>query len=191
MTDRKVTMPTHRFNLAANPVQLRRSAVVRSRLLTISGISSILDQMAGIPDLGVEGYLPEGIHTCTIDEVTTIFGEFQESDRRVRLAAALRRYHDELVASKIGKALLIDGSFVTAEARPNDIDLVLVLPDDFDLKASVPPFEYNARSKKFVKKNYGFDLFPAFEHDLGPIVDLFSKVKERPDIRKGLLRVEL
>ena len=35
-----------------------------------------------IPDLNSEGFLPDRIHDCTIEEAKSRFGRFQDSDRR-------------------------------------------------------------------------------------------------------------
>jgi 5'-3' exonuclease len=56
------------------------------------------------------------------------------------------RYVADLRRWDFAQELLIDGSFVTAAATPNDIDVVLVLRADYDLLQEVSPFEYNLRS---------------------------------------------
>jgi hypothetical protein len=146
-----------------------------------------------IPPLLTAGLLPDGIHECTVDEIVERFGAFQETDRRPRLAKGLRSYIEEVRSAGVGKYLVVDGSFVTAEPRPGDIDLLLVLRDDIDLAKPVPPFQYNARSKRYVRKNYGFDFFVGFENDQSSeqMLALFRDVKNRPGSVKGYLKVVL
>ena len=112
---------------------------------------------------------------------------------RVRLARQLAQYVDEVQSARVGRYLIVDGSFVTAESRPHDVDLLLVLRDDLDLAHSVPPFEYNARSRRYVRKRYPFDLFVGFEGDSSSqeIIAFFRGVKYRPGVAKGVLKVAL
>ena len=90
------------------------------------------------------------------------------------------------------QAILIDGSFVTDAAEPNDVDPVLVLRDDYDLSKSVSPFEYNLRSRRRVQKAYGLDLFVVRPQsvDYDRFVEFFSQVRNQPGQTKGLVRVQ-
>lgn len=146
-----------------------------------------------IPEFSPEGLLPEGIIECTPEEVFERFGRFQTSDRRPRLTSQLKEYIEELRAAAVAKYLLIDGSYVTQEPTPNDIDLLLVLRDSVDLNEPVPPFRYNARSKRYVRKKYNFDIFVGFESDesAAEILEFLRGVKYRPGVSKGLLKVVL
>ena len=151
-----------------------------------------------IPELE-EGVLPEGIHSCTVDEVEQTFGRFSHSDRRPRLTESLRSYIQAARTAGIAVGVLIDGSYITGKAEPNDIDLVLVLRSDFDLAAELTPMEYNVQSKRMVRKLYKFDILTAVEGSAtyDEYVGLFSQVRlddpgqSRTRKRKGLLRIEL
>src|SRR5262249_33697958 len=83
---------------------------------------------ASIPPFRDDGYLPEGVYVATLPEVMFRFGT--SSPRRRRLALRLKRWV-ELVAAVGCSRLLVDGSFVTFKAEPNDIDAVVLLPTDF------------------------------------------------------------
>lgn len=146
-----------------------------------------------IPQLLSDGLLPEGVHECTIEEVIERFGRFQESDRRPMLARELAAYFTELRSAGIGKYLIVDGSFVTGKPRPDDVDLLLVLRDDVDLNAPVPPFRYNARSKRYVRKHFHFDFFFGYDGDptSTEYLALFRDVKYQPGLVKGYLKVAL
>ena len=85
-----------------------------------------------IPPLDQYGLLSAGIHDCTLDELKDKFGSFQVSDQRPKLFQKFVAFVAEAQAARFAHCLLIDGSFVTAKADPNDIDLVLVLPHRFD-----------------------------------------------------------
>ncbi len=45
-----------------------------------------------IPSLDSEGFLPVGVHDCTLDEIGARFGTFQRSDRRPQLFARLQAF---------------------------------------------------------------------------------------------------
>lgn len=151
-----------------------------------------------IPELK-DGVLPQGVHGCTIEECEQAFGKFSRSDRRPRLTEALRRYARDAHASGIAAAVLIDGSYVTGKAEPNDVDIILVLRSNFDLGAELRPMEYNILSKRAVKRRYGFDVLPAIEGTevYEEYLRLFSQVRlDDPEqtktlTTKGLLRIEL
>ncbi len=144
-----------------------------------------------IPDLSPDGLLPEGVHECTLEEVEERFGRFQSSDRRPSLMRRLRQYHAEVAQAGVAQYLVVDGSYVTSVDAPNDIDLTVVLRDDYDPAVQVPPFRYNPRSKKYVRSNFGFDIFFAWENDAShtAMLSFFQEVKHRPGVRKGVLKV--
>lgn len=146
-----------------------------------------------IPDLSDDDVLPVGVHECTLEEAVPRFGRFMESDRRPKLARQLAAYVDELREAKVGKYLIVDGSFVTGKTQPEDIDLLLVLRDDVDLDGPVPPFKYNVQSRSYLRRKYDFDFFFGFEHDdsATQMLSFFRRVKERPRLHKGMLKVVL
>src|SRR6266702_8505073 len=109
-----------------------------------------------IPSFNEHGLLPEGVHDCTWPEVAERLCSFQSSDRRPELCRRLRQMVEELRRTNVALALLVNGSFVTAKAQPNDIDLILVLPADWDFAADIAPAAYNLVSKKRVRKRFGF-----------------------------------
>src|SRR5437879_1217565 len=143
-----------------------------------------------IPPLDNAGLLPPGVHDCTLEEVEERFGRFQKSDQRIHLFARLREYLNEVRLTGFAVALLIDGSFVTAKDEPEDIDLVLVLKPDHDFLKLLRPFEYNVISKHRVRRHYRFDMVAVGEGsvDFDKAVRFFQQVRDRSDIRKGLLR---
>lgn len=146
-----------------------------------------------IPNFTEEGILPNSIHECSLAEVETVFGRFQSSDCRINLTKKLKDYINDLKSSGLGVELIIDGSYVTKVENPGDIDLILVLSEDFDYSSDIRPFEYNLTANRAVKRIYGFDVFTVKKGtDLyNRRIDFFQKVRENPDIRKGLLRIKL
>lgn len=78
--------------------------------------------------------VPGGVHEVALDVVKETFGKFQKSDRRLKLFDKLVAYLKAVKRADIGASVIIDGSFVMACIdEPEDIDLVLVLPTEWDI----------------------------------------------------------
>lgn len=146
-----------------------------------------------IPPLNEHGWLPEGIHDCTLEEAAARFGGFQRSDRRPQLWAQFVEFVREAQADGLIDAIIVDGSFVTAEPLPNDIDLVLVMSAQQDFSGDFSPAHYNVLSQRRVRLRFGFDILVATnEHEtLAQAVAFFEQVRQRPGAKKGLLRIRL
>jgi hypothetical protein len=146
-----------------------------------------------IPPLDANGLLPIGVHTCILPEVRERFGTFQSSDQRVRLFQRLTAFVAEAKASGIVQALIVDGSFVTAKAIPNDIDLGVVLAAGHDFRADLAVVPYNVVNRGRVRRVYGFDVIAVEEAaaDFDALVRFFQRVRLQPGLSKGILRIDL
>ena len=84
-----------------------------------------------LPNLNDAGELPVGVHQATIDEVIAQFGS-GTLQREVATARLQRIYQ---IAKDTGnlQQLIIFGSYITAKPEPNDVDVVIIFNDDFDL----------------------------------------------------------
>ncbi len=81
-----------------------------------------------IPEFQDDGYLPPGVHLANADEVLERFG-YQSEIRKVQ-AESIRWLVG--IARRAGVLrLVINGSFVTDELEPNDVDCVLLIGDNF------------------------------------------------------------
>src|SRR5438309_10715227 len=105
----------------------------------------------------IDGVLPDGVHACTLEEVVERFGRSQGSDRRQKLTDALKQYIEDVRSLGVAAALIIDGSYVTIKAKPNDIDLILVLRENLHSEHELVPAEYNVKSTRMVRRKYAFD----------------------------------
>lgn len=85
-----------------------------------------------LPEFDASGDLPVGIHRATLNQVIQRFG----SGGVLRRASTLRLSHVYDLAKRTGhlQYFIIFGSYVTAEADPNDIDVLLVMDDKFRLE---------------------------------------------------------
>ena len=146
-----------------------------------------------VPDFDEGGFLPPGVHFCTLDEVKRRFGLFQRSDRRPNLFNSLLGLMADVQRTDLFVAVVLDGSFVTAAATPNDIDLILVLRRTHDWNRDPLMHEYNVLSRRRLRRRPGLDVFLAVDGDAGfdEMVAFFGEVREHPDVRKGILRIEL
>ena len=81
-----------------------------------------------IPDFDERGYLPPGIHLAAIEEVALRFGT-QSELRRVQTESL--RWLVELARAAGVRRLILNGSYTTDIAEPNDVDCVLLIRPDF------------------------------------------------------------
>ncbi|MGH9831766.1 MAG: DUF6932 family protein [Blastocatellia bacterium] len=88
--------------------------------------------------------MPEGVHQATLDEVLARFG--QGTPQRQLVTVRLKRIYDLAVATGKLFRFVIFGSYVTAKAAPNDVDIILVMQDDL------------------AEDDYDPDVFPMFDH---------------------------
>ena len=81
-----------------------------------------------IPAFNEHGYLPAGLHGATLDEIAARFGQ-QTELRRVQMESL--RWLSDLAKRAGVERLVVNGSFVTDVAEPNDVDCVLLFGADF------------------------------------------------------------
>lgn len=145
-------------------------------------------QASAIPPFRADGYLPEGLYLASEAEVLFRFGA--STRRRRRLALRLRRWI-ELSRHVGGRRLLIDGSFITAKAEPNDIDAVLLLPLDFQDHVERGD-SLALELEEMLLTRRPEELFAAEdERDWSEWVEFFGRTREADGHRKGLVEVIL
>lgn len=84
-----------------------------------------------LPAFNEEGDLPPGVYRASLAEVMERFGQ-GATQRRV-VASRLDRLHKLAAATGHLARFVVFGSFVTAKAEPNDVDVILIMEDTFDL----------------------------------------------------------
>lgn len=87
------------------------------------------ETMRMIPKFGKNGNLPKGLHNATLDEIRELFGV--SSARRKWLFTNLEKIIK--LARSTGKLerIIVWGSFVSSKELPQDIDLLLIMKEDF------------------------------------------------------------
>jgi len=82
-----------------------------------------------IPKFEKGGNLPKGVHKATLDEVREIFGA--SSARRKWLIRNLEKIIDLAKTTGRLERVIVWGSFVSNKELPQDIDLLLIMKEDF------------------------------------------------------------
>ncbi len=86
-----------------------------------------------LPEFNSDGDLPIGVHTAIVPEVLARFG--QGSVQRSAVAERLHRVYELVVSTNQLSRFVVFGSFVTDTVDPRDVDIVLLMNDDFDMQA--------------------------------------------------------
>ena len=82
------------------------------------------------PEFNENGDLPIGIYKATLQEIIEYFGK--GSLQRQLVARRLIKIYNLAKSTNQLERFIIYGSFVTAKENLNDIDVFLVMKDDFD-----------------------------------------------------------
>lgn len=81
-----------------------------------------------IPAFNDYGYLPPGVHGATASEIAERFGRESEL-RRVQMESL--HWLIDLARRAGVLRIIVDGSFVTDEYEPNDVDCMLLIGTDY------------------------------------------------------------
>lgn len=84
-----------------------------------------------LPDFLGTGDLPTGIHTVSLKETIARFGS--GSGRRKLLASRLNRVYQIALRTNRLARFIVFGSFVTNKSNPNDVDVFMIMEDNFDI----------------------------------------------------------
>lgn len=132
-----------------------------------------------IPEFNDHGYLPAGIHSASLEEVNQRFGQETEL-RRVQMESLT--WLVDLARRAGARRLIVNGSFVTELAEPNDVDCVLLVGPEF------PP---NPAIERELKEGLPFiDLHVVGAVDFDFLVGtIFGS--DRLTVAKGVIEVPL
>jgi predicted nucleotidyltransferase len=89
-----------------------------------------------LPEFNSQGDLPPGVYRATLNEVVARFG--RGTAQRQRVTERLRRIFQLAQATGKLDRLIIFGSYVTSKLEPNDVDVVIVFQDSFEVSAVAP-----------------------------------------------------
>lgn len=138
-----------------------------------------------------------GVHDATLDEVER---HLSLSGRRKNLFENLKTYFEMVRLTGWHCHLLVDGSFVMPKlAEPNDIDIILVLPTDWDMSRKLDrSCEYNVAGRTYTR-GLKLEVFPVLlgSESYSNLFELFSQIRVEwckkfglpLESRKGLVRL--
>jgi hypothetical protein len=86
-----------------------------------------------LPAFNSEGDLPPGVYPATLRETLDHFG--RGSVQRAVVASRLERIYGLAVSTGHLARFVVFGSFVTTKLSPNDVDVILLMDDAFDLSS--------------------------------------------------------
>ena len=84
-----------------------------------------------LPAFNQEGDLPPGVYRATLSEVIQRFG--LGTVQRSIVADRLSRVYQLAASTRQLARFVVFGSFVTSKAEPEDVDIVMLMEDTFDL----------------------------------------------------------
>ena len=143
-----------------------------------------------LPDFNEHGDLPLDIHVTTLNEVLTRFG--QSTKQRVAVADRLSRIHQLAVATGHVRRFVVFGSFVTDKPEPNDVDIFIVMDDDFDFSSTSGEtkllFEHGNAQSHFGASVFWLRQLAAYNGEDAAIADW--KIK-RDGTERGIVDIKM
>ena len=88
-----------------------------------------------IPEFQKDGNLPKGLYEVTLHEIKEVFGT--GSAKRKLLIGNLENIIELAKSGKLER-VIIWGSFISNKEFPQDVDLLLIMKDDFEVDANPP-----------------------------------------------------
>jgi len=148
-----------------------------------------------IPEFRADGWLPEGHHAASLEEVQARFGG-SPGTQRAAVMSKLSAWIASIKRKGLTGMLVLDGSFISSKAEPGDFDVLLVYDDQFEEVAEADA-EAAALINYSACKSDGFDVLcfarASLDSPRGSLAnplevwDFDGKTKSR----KGVLEVRL
>ena len=148
-----------------------------------------------IPEFRADGWLPEGHHAASMDEVEVRFGGSSGS-QRATVMAKFKAWTAALKRKGITGMLVLDGGFISSKENPKDFDVLLVYDDSLE-ETMQSDAEAAALINYATCKEHGFDVFAFARTSLDAPRVLLAHPLEIWDLdgttksRKGVLEVQL
>lgn len=135
-----------------------------------------------------DGWLPEGHHPATWQEVEALFGE---GNPRVALTQKLLAFRDELRAEDIGGYFVLDGSYISNKMAPHDFDVLLVAAPGTQALKDNSPRVGRLLDAEYAEKERGFSLL--FIEETSAMVSLIKTVWDvsKQGVTKGVVEVTI
>jgi hypothetical protein len=151
------------------------------------------------PDFNYHGYLPEGIHRTTLDELGQ---RFATNPVRVELFGKLKNFLEWAVSSRQFCLAYIDGGFITSKPHPEDIDVILQTHAPYGPAALTAMEPFFAQGLDSIFEIYSVHLhfwcegFPGGMSDFRRFFQYLRPQDSAPlglkeGVRKGIVQIEL
>ena len=147
-----------------------------------------------IPSFRDDGWLPEGHHAATWEEIADTLGGEPDSIR-AKVFAGLLAWRDAVRAKRLSGLVILDGSFVSAKPDPGDFDLLFVYDVASEEVRDRDPKARELLDMMLCKTRYGGDVVTFSENTARQYPQFFPldtfdlvKVTMRP---KGVLEVRI
>jgi hypothetical protein len=149
-----------------------------------------LPSCGGAPEFTAEGELPAGVHKADWHEFQSRFGG--SSLRRVGLSGRLRALLELAGSNGKLRRIFIWGSFVTAKAAPKDLDILLIMDEDFEVDGIAAPARDVFDSVR-ARLRFESDVFWARASIGDEILDLWLDTYQtsRSFRKRGIVELEL
>lgn len=136
-----------------------------------------------IPSFNRFGLLPRGIHECTIEEVEV---DLAWNDERRRLTALLQEFIAVELSPRftVVPPVVLDGSYVSKKASPNNINLVLELSELPDADQWEGQLLFQRTAELF--RCYQIEMLPGLKGLKQDFVDLLQTLRPQTAFEKGL-----
>lgn len=83
------------------------------------------------PEFNDQGDLPSGVHTAPLADIIDYFGK--GSLKRSIIAGRLQKIYELIIKTGHLLRFIVFGSFITSKRNPQDIDIFLLMDNDFDV----------------------------------------------------------
>lgn len=143
-----------------------------------------------LPELTGEGELPPGVHAADWQEFRARFGAL--SPRRVWLSGRLRALLRLAASNGELRRVFIWGSFVTAKPAPRDLDILLIMDENFEVDRVAAPAQAVFDSGR-AKLLFEADVFWARASVGREVLDLWLDTYQtsRNFRKRGIVELEL
>ena len=143
-----------------------------------------------LPELNNDGELPPGVHISRWQEFVSRFGA--SSPRRLWLSGRLRTILELAATGGRLRRIFIWGSFVTAKPAPRDLDILLIMSDEFEVDRMPIPAQAVFDSTR-AKLLFESDVFWARASIGQEVLDLWLDTYQtsRSFRKRGIVELEL
>lgn len=111
-----------------------------------------------VPEFRPDGWLPEGHHPATWDEIAARFGGAPGS-RRAAVLSGLLQWRDAVRAKGMGGLAILDGSFISEKAAPGDFDCIFVYNEATRMILAQDVEASDLFRHTTIKNRFGGDVF--------------------------------